>query len=227
MPAKNAVGRIITDSSQVILEVDNAFVEAIKRDRRTLIGQKALSFTYGEDLARNKPLLDRLVTSGSSFAITKRYVAGDNSIIWVENHVTVIKTGLSENMLMATSRPIERPIAPDHLASNYQVVNQACRAIVAGKKIFSPDILSNPAAEILLRLYRAEIECSVVTVETIAEQVGSSVRLTQRWVALLRERELVDVENGSDVEPSAALRISQGAERAIDGLLASLRRSPG
>jgi PAS domain S-box-containing protein len=88
------VGTIITDISQTILHIDDRYSEIVYRERASLIGQQALSFTYADDLPANKPVLDKLSGNGAGFTIVKRYVRSDGNLVWVRNHVTKITDGL-------------------------------------------------------------------------------------------------------------------------------------
>lgn len=213
------IGQVVSGPDQVIVDVNDAYAEMVRRDRSDLIGRHALSFTYKSDLPRNQSHLDRLSSSGPSFAIIKRYVRGDGSLSWVENHVSGLRNGSGPLLLCATCKPVMRPFGIKELVDNHALVEQFCGALLSTKELFGREIINAPVIETLLWLYRAEIEGDALTVDFLAEKIGISTNLVIRWVTLMQSHDLV--EDGADGHLSAlsVLRISQEAERAFDGLL--------
>lgn len=215
------VGTVISDASQIILEVDDAYAETVGWDRRDLIGRKALSFTYRDDAAHNQPLLDALTTGGRGFAITKRYVRANGSVAWVENHVSAAPSINGEARFLATCRPSVRPFGFAALANSARTVDALRTGLALGKQLFTSDIVNNPAAELLLLLFQAEIEGRSCDMEYLAQQTGVTVASAERWIKLLIERGLADFETACTGCPPA-VRISQHAERQVDTLLTTL-----
>lgn len=215
------IGQVVTGPDQKILDVDDAYVEMVRRDRVDLIGRPALSFTYKGDLLRNRSHLDRLTTSGPPFAIVKRYVRGDGSLGWFENHVSAVRNGVGPLLLCATCKPVTRPFGLKELVDNHSLVQLFCLALTSAKQLFGREIINAPVLETLIWLYRAEIEGDAITVDRLAEKIGISIGLVIRWVTLMQSHDLVEDHVHEPLSATTFLRISQEAERAFDGLLAS------
>lgn len=216
------VGTVISDVGQRILHVDDRYTQIIGRESASLVGRKALSFTYVEDLPSNQPALDRLSTDGSGFTITKRYVRGDGGLVWVRNHVTKISDGIGPAVLCATTQQIERPFGSERLTRNYTVAQRLCSALVFGRRQMTPEVFSAPAIEALLWLYRAEIEGKSLRVEELAALTSTPSSVMIRWVALLEKRELVSCEHPGSMSGGTFVRISVDGERKLDSLLSGL-----
>ena len=220
MPSDVAlVGLAITGSDQVILDVDDAYLELVGHHRAELIGRHALSFTYKGDLPTNQLHLDRLSIDGPSFSITKRYVRGDGSLGWFENHVSALRNGSGPPVLCATCKPVTRPFGLQELVDNHALVEQICAAFLSTKELFGREVINAPVIETLLWLYRAEIEGDALTVDYLAEKIGISVNLVIRWVTLMQSHGFVDDDANGPLSALSVLRISQQAERSFDGLL--------
>lgn len=216
-----AIGQVITDAEQRIVHADDLYAEIVGRDARDMIGQHALSFTYDRDTGRNQPLLDRLGASGAPFSIIKRYVRGDGTLTWVNNHVSAVPGAHGAKLLSATCQQIARPFGTGALARRHQVVRRVCAALVAGRTAFGPDVLAAPATEALLRLYKAEIEGEAQTVENLAREGGVPLSVMLRWMRHLITKGLVECENDAPLLPGTAVRISHRCEVALDGILQS------
>jgi hypothetical protein len=216
------VGTIITDISQTILHIDDRYSEIVYRERASLIGQQALSFTYADDLPANKPVLDKLSGNGAGFTIVKRYVRSDGNLVWVRNHVTKITDGLGLPVLCATTQLIERPFGSNLLKRNYEAARRLCGALIAGRQQLTSDVVWAPATEALLWLYRAEIEGKSLNVDELAALTASAPSVMVRWVKLLQERNLVIGETPGQVSGQTCVRISAIGEQKLDSLFAAL-----
>ena len=215
-----AIGTVIADVDQNILDVDSTFQELTGWSGRELLGKKALSFTFKGDLIANQPALDALAVGRSGFQITKRYVQPDGVIIWVENHVSKISSPQGRLLLSATTRVIDRPFGADALSFNYEWIKRACAFLVVGRQRLGREIVWAPAIEALLRLYRAELVGQSITVEQLAEDASSAPSVMQRWVKLLIERDLVEQEVIGSSPDHMFVRLTARCERTLDGLIA-------
>lgn len=216
------IGTVISDLDQRILQIDDRFGEIVGRERRSLIGKQALSFTCADDLPANQPALDKLAVNGPGFTIVKRYVRGDGGLVWVRNHVTRITDGHGAPLLCATTQPTDRPFGSERLARNYKTAQRLCSVFVTGRRQLAPEVVWAPAIEALLWLYRAEIEGRSLDTEMLATLTASAPGVMVRWVRLLQERGLVTGEQPGPLGDRTCIRISASAERALDGLLAGL-----
>ncbi|MGP7795600.1 PAS domain-containing protein [Sphingomonas sp. CLY1604] len=216
------VGTIITNLEQQVLHIDDRAADIIGRERDTLIGQHALSFTHIDDLPANKPALNRLAVNGPGFTIVKRYVRGDGNLVWVKNHVTRVTDGIGPPIMCATTEPIERPFGNERLTRKHKAAQRLCNAMDAGRRQFSSEVVWAPAMEALVWLYRAEIEGLSLNADKLAALTVSSAIVMVRWVKLLQERGLVISEEPGRLCSQTCVRISLEGERKLDGLLSSL-----
>lgn len=217
------IGQIVTTTDQVIVHVNPAICALLDREPAELLGARALSFTYGVDLERNGLLLDRLAQStGPAFAITKRYVRSDASLVWVRNHVSSIGNGTGGRLLCATCEPTAAPFGSNALSRRHAAALQLCCAFVRGKALLGSHIVSAPPAEALLWLYRAELEGKALTVDDLARLTSTAVATMRRWLSMLLDHALVERSSDLSLSPGSTLRISRACEVALDSLLAEL-----
>jgi hypothetical protein len=88
-----------------------------------------------------------------------------------------------------------------------------------GRAALGPDIVSLPAAETLLLLYKAEIEGVSLTIDDLADRTDMSTGVILRWMKHLLERELIQIEGDPALTVRTAVRISRICELALDALL--------
>lgn len=216
------VAHCLGDADQRILSIDQSFLELLGRDRKEVVGRRGISFTLPDDRPLNSTLLTRLETESVPFSITKRYVRSDGSLLWVNNTVSKFRDGAGPVRLLVTSRATGQPAIDGVLARNLRMARRLCAAIDAGKTAFGADLLSAPPTETLLLLYTAELEGTVLTGEQLAERLGLPWSATVRWLRVLIERGLIEVEGDAPLVAEAPLRIGRGCETRLGRLLAPL-----
>lgn len=203
-----SIGAVVSDLQQRIVYADDRYCEIVGRDRRQVIGHQALSFTYAADLPINQPRLDKLAQNEPGFTIVKRYVRGDGTLVWVRNHVTRFTDSDGKPLLCATTEEARRPFGDVRLARNYETVCLLCAGFASGRRQLSSDLVSAPTFEALLWLYRAEVEGTSKTVEQLAALTGSANAVMVRWMTVLRDRSLIEVENAQPLNLRSRIRIS-------------------
>jgi PAS domain S-box-containing protein len=213
------LGQCIADERQIIVEVSDEFAEIVGLERSELVGRHALSFTLSADLSRNAPMLKSLARSGPAFAITKRYVRGDGRIVWVQNQVSAQRDSAGRRYICATSHLAGNGVRSGLLTRRYEAVRSLCALITTGRAALGPDIVSLPAAETLLLLYKAEIEGVSLTIDDLADRTDMSTGVILRWMKHLLERELIQIEGDTALTVRTAVRISRICELALDALL--------
>lgn len=85
-----AVGVAVTDGSGRFLMSNERFREMVGRSSETLHRLQIADITDPEDLPHTERSLDRLLRTGESFAIEKRYVRPDGGTVWVNNSVAPV-----------------------------------------------------------------------------------------------------------------------------------------
>lgn len=99
-------------------------------------------------------------------------------------------------------------LTEDHLVS--LILLRRARAVVFGDNLFS-----DPAWDILLELYAAQLGARVMSLSDLAKATDTPLSTTERWIAALAERGLVksttDPKDSADVKiqltPDAALKM--------------------
>mgnify|MGYP002714197339 CR=1 FL=1 len=70
--------------------VNDRLCAMLERHRSELIGRSIMDVTYPEDRARNLPLFEKLLKTGQTFSIEKRYIRPDGSYFWAVSNVSRI-----------------------------------------------------------------------------------------------------------------------------------------
>lgn len=113
---------------------------------------------------------------------------------------------------------IERPVEQLGKALNIGAARRLSAAFAIGRQFFGADLVSAPAAEVLLRLYAAEIEGRYLTADDLASAIRLSSAVMLRWIAILLGRRLVELEDDVPLTIGAPLRITTTCEAALDDL---------
>lgn len=91
--AQSAAGIALGDLTGKLISANDHFCRIVGRSRDGLIGMRMQDFTFADDLPENERLFKNMAETGESFEIEKRYVRGDNSLVWVSNSVSAIRDG--------------------------------------------------------------------------------------------------------------------------------------
>lgn len=155
--SQSAAGMAIGDLTGKLISVNDRYCQIVGRKKEELIGTRMYDITFADDLPENRRLFQRMVETGESFEIEKRYIRGDGSLVWVSNSVSAIRDNEGKiSQAVAISIDIsERRHAQDvekHLASMIASSNDAILGIDLDMKITS----WNAAAERLYGYKEAE-----------------------------------------------------------------------
>lgn len=89
--SQSAAGIALGELSGTLVNVNDRYCEIVGRTREEVIGTRMQDMTFAEDLEENERLFKRLVETGESFEIEKRYIRGDGSLVWVSDSVSAIR----------------------------------------------------------------------------------------------------------------------------------------
>ena len=91
--AHAAVGVAQVDLEGRFVLVNDRQCEILGRTREELLegGVRMLGITHPEDRPQNGALLRRMLETGEPFAIEKRYLRPDGSVVWAHNHVSLAR----------------------------------------------------------------------------------------------------------------------------------------
>jgi PAS domain S-box-containing protein len=216
------LAQCITDERLRILTVDDAYVELLGRPREAIVGRSPLDFTAPPDQSLNDSLLQQLDRDGRAFTITKRYVRGDGSLQWVSNHVSSFRDGLGRRRLLATCEVRTEPEIGIELARLRQDAINMVGTIGSAKRAFGADLIGSPALEALLHLHLAEMEGRSLTPRCIGVLIGQPKATTLRWLKVLEQRVLVEMERAGPLESQTPLRITMQAQRMMETIAGML-----
>jgi len=140
--AQSAAGIALGDLTGTLISVNDRYCQIVGRPREELIGIRMQDLTFADDLPENQRLFERMVETGESFEIEKRYIGGDGSPVWVSNSVSVIRdeNGKISQATAITVDISERRHAQEierHLASMIASSNDAILAIDLDMRITS------------------------------------------------------------------------------------------
>ncbi|MEC4722299.1 PAS domain S-box protein [Noviherbaspirillum sp. CPCC 100848] len=88
---QSAVGIAETDTEGRLVKVNGRYCELLGRSRDSILGRHLSEFTHAEDVSRNMLLFERLVATGESFEIEKRYLRQDGTALWCSVSASLIQ----------------------------------------------------------------------------------------------------------------------------------------
>ncbi|NLS06253.1 PAS domain S-box protein [Rhizobium sp. P32RR-XVIII] len=89
--SQSAAGIALGEPTGELVSVNQRFCDIVGHPAEQLIGTRMQDITYRDDLPEHARLFGRLVETGESFNIEKRYIRGDGSLIWVADSVSAIR----------------------------------------------------------------------------------------------------------------------------------------
>lgn len=219
-----ALGTIGADMR--VTDLDATYAALLGRSRDQIVGQNALDFVHPDDRHSNAAGLDSAWADRTPFAMTKRYIRGDGSVLWVRNHVACAGEG-DDRRLLVTCEPLDEPLlaAPrvpvsrSPVEARWATARMLFETFGRGKALVGKAMISCPPAEILLLLYLVEAEARSVAAQSIAAQIDLPWQLTARWLSAMMREELVETERAAPLGPDSALRLSHRGQTIMEDVL--------
>ncbi|MCU6454528.1 PAS domain-containing protein [Sphingomonas sp. A2-49] len=205
----------MADAAGRLLAVDPQVCEIMHREERELIGMSFETLTHVDDRARNISALASLAIADGPMTIRKRYVRPDGSSVW--SHVQVSRLKATDgNRLIGTIELVGPDIArrgPESLWRSAKCINAL---IQRRRQELGDDLFSDYAWLILLQIYLAEAEGRTITVREAAARADIRDGVAERWIAVFRQRRLIDCSEWTDHAPQLTAHGMRQVERLLD-----------
>ena len=204
-----------------VADIDSAYATQLGRARDHVVGRHALDFTHPDDRDAAALLLRRALQDGGTLSATLRHLHADGSAIWVNVHVSRI--GMAEDArLVVTCRPL--PSGADHssVEAKWQMARLLLQAMDGGKRAFGDALIGNPATEILLLAYLAEVEARSAEAGELGRRMHVSWPLTRRWLLALADAGFIETELPGPVRHETPVRLTPRALAMIEAIFGAL-----
>jgi PAS domain S-box-containing protein len=223
----DTVGHALIDEAGDILSVNDAFSAIIGAPAQKLVGRSVEELTAPPDREECAIAIGKLRQTGRSFTISKRFIRADGSLVWVTNFVSIARIAIDRQILTASIVPVSNP-------SQYRSparLMQCAKSILEQRKqlslAFGSGLAPDPAWDVLLLAYVAEGEGASLMARDLAPSFGESQAQLSRWVVLLLESGLMEIEGldgGSALQfqSDLPLRLTAKAHKKLEDELAKL-----
>ncbi|MEE8610507.1 MAG: helix-turn-helix domain-containing protein [Sphingomonas aquatilis] len=214
MPAAHCVSSL----DGVILQADQAFLDLLKREESDVIGASFRDITDPRDLQRSVDMLAMLEDGAAPLRFQKRYLRPDGTTIAANLLVTRFS---DPDRLIATLfwRDNGRQLPPARLWATALSIRHVHETRV---RLFGPDLSTDPIGSILIGVYLAEAEGRSIGISQIAAYAGIARSTTQRWVAVLQQRGIIE----RDGDPTIDLLLTQSGLQRVEAMLATVYDAP-
>ena len=212
------IGRSISDAEGVIQAIDAPVAAILQRTQEQLIGQSYLAITHPDDLALNMAKVAALEPDGRSACIRKRYIGGWGDIIRLEVQVER-RSGCNGEELVGTLSTIDA--RSDLLGGDqtqyrlWHSANDLLNVMQARDELLGADLFADHAWRILLLTYVAEAEGRIAASASVADHLGVSPVMVERWLRALRAKYLIE----PGIPGIDALQLTQVGIAGVERLL--------
>jgi len=202
----SSAGIAQADITGRVIEVNERYCEMLKYSREEILEMGLGQLTHPDDLERNMELLNLCIAEGNDFRITKRYICGDNSVIWVNNSISVVSDPEGRKYITAVAVEITDEIEKEKKlrASENRFRNLIASAPIGTALYFGPDFHIELANDVMLEYWNADSSVIGKKIEEVlSERNGSSFKtLLQQVFESGREHKIAaaPIWNVNDVE---------------------------
>ncbi|MCH4547435.1 PAS domain S-box protein [Rhizobium changzhiense] len=131
--AQTTGGIALTDLDGSFVTVNQRYCEIVGYSEPELLKMRMQDITHPEDLPGNLVQFHRMVETGSSFDIEKRYIRRDGTLVWVSNSVSVIRSdsGKITQAVTVTIDVTERKRAQEEVRQLAAIIASSDDAIIS------------------------------------------------------------------------------------------------
>lgn len=214
MPAAHCVSTL----DGVILQADQGFLDLLQRRESDLIGISYRQITDPRDLQRSGNMLAVLEAAAAPVRLQKRYLRPDGTSIAANLLVTRFS---DPDRLISTLFWHEggRDLPPARL---WEAALRIRHVHDARVKLFGPDLSTDPIGSLLIGIYLAEAEGRAVGLNQIATYADVAISTATRWVAVLRQRNIIDAQ----ADATFNLQLTRAGLDRVEAMLTTVYEAP-
>lgn len=217
-------GHVLIGTDGKLLDVDAAFCEIMRCDPDGVRGRSVLDLTAPADRQECAQAISTLLATQRPFAIVKRLIRCDGSLVWVRNSVSIMMDGSREATVVGTIEPVEEPDGE----GNPAMLLDVARLLVKGRRdretVCDRSLLSDPGWDTVLAAYVAEAEGRAVDVATLADRLDHTPATVERWVRALVQHGVLELEyRNPRAETPKAFRLTGATHRKLESYLGNIR----
>jgi PAS domain-containing protein len=214
MPAAHCVSTL----DGVILQADQGFLDLLQRRESDVIGISYRQITDPRDLQRSGNMLAVIEAAAAPVRLQKRYLRPDGTSIAANLLVTRFS---DPDRLISTLfwHDGGRDLPPARLWEAALRIRQVHNARV---KLFGSDLSTDPIGSLLIRIYLAEAEGRAVGLNQIATYAGVAISTATRWVAVLRQRNIIDAQ----ADATFNLQLTRAGLDRVEAMLTTVYEAP-
>ncbi len=214
MPAAHCVSTL----DGVILQADQGFLDLLQRRESDLIGISYRQITDPRDLQRSGNMLAVLEAAAAPVRLQKRYLRPDGTSIAANLLVTRFS---DPDRLISTLFWHEggRDLPPARLWEAPLRIRHVHDARV---KLFGADLSTDPIGSLLIGIYLAEAEGRAVGLNQIATYADVAISTATRWVAVLRQRNIIDAQ----ADATFNLQLTRVGLDRVEAMLTTVYEAP-
>lgn len=217
-------GHVLIGTDGKLLDVDAAFCDIMRCDPEGVRGRFVMDMTAPADRQECAQAIATLLATQRPFAIVKRLIRCDGSLVWVRNSVSITMDGSRAAMVVGTIEPVEEPDMEDNPA----ILLDVARLLVRGRRdretVCDRSLFSDPGWDTVLAAYVAEAEGRAVGVATLAAQLDHAPATVERWVRALLQYNVLELEyRNPRAEAPKAFRLTSETHRKLETYLGNIR----
>lgn len=214
MPAAHCVSTL----DGVILQADQGFLDLLQRRESDLIGISYRQITDPRDLQRSGNMLAVVEAAAAPVRLQKRYLRPDGTSIAANLLVTRFS---DPDRLISTLFWHEggRDLPPARL---WEAALRIRHVHDARVKLFGADLSTDPIGSLLIGIYLAEAEGRAVGLNQIATYADVAISTATRWVAVLRQRNIIDAQ----ADATFNLQLTRAGLDRVEAMLTTVYEAP-
>jgi len=214
MPAAHCVSSL----EGIILQADQGLLDLLQRREDDVIGISYRQITDPRDSHRSADMLAVLEEGAAPIRLQKRYLRPDGTSIAANLLVTRFS---NPDRLISTLfwHDNGRDLPPVRL---WEAALRIRHVHDARVRLFGADLSTDPIGSLLIGIYLAEAEGRNIGLSEIATFAGIAISTATRWVAVLRQRGVIDGQADATIH----LQLTRSGLDRVEAMLATVYEAP-